>query len=113
MDIARIVLPAYSSAYPLPPPAPRLGPVSGRERIRLAYLSGDFCEHAVSLLIVQLFEIHDRSHFEVVGISFGPDDGSERRQRIWEDALRVYPGWSQYEDRASNRRIAVFVLEPV
>ena len=35
----------------------------------------------------------------------------ERRQRIWEEGLRVYPGWSQYERRASNRRIAVFVLE--
>jgi deazaflavin-dependent oxidoreductase (nitroreductase family) len=37
----------------------------------------------------------------------------ERRETIWEDALRVYPGWSQYERRASHRRIAVFVLEPV
>jgi hypothetical protein len=27
--------------------------------------------------------------------------------------LRIYPGWSQYERRAPNRRIAVFVLEPV
>lgn len=37
----------------------------------------------------------------------------DRRRRIWEEGLRVYPGWSQYEHRASNRRIAVFVLEPV
>ena len=37
----------------------------------------------------------------------------ERRQRIWSEGLRVYPGWSQYERRAVNRRIAVFVLEPV
>ena len=37
----------------------------------------------------------------------------DRRRRIWEEGLRVYPGWSQYERRASNRRIAVFVLEPV
>jgi deazaflavin-dependent oxidoreductase (nitroreductase family) len=37
----------------------------------------------------------------------------DRRQTIWDDALRVYPGWSQYERRASHRRIAVFVLEPV
>lgn len=37
----------------------------------------------------------------------------ERRARIWETGLRVYPGWSQYEVRASNREIAVFVLEPV
>jgi deazaflavin-dependent oxidoreductase (nitroreductase family) len=36
----------------------------------------------------------------------------ERRRRIWEVALRVYPGWSEYERRASHRRIAVFVLEP-
>jgi deazaflavin-dependent oxidoreductase (nitroreductase family) len=37
----------------------------------------------------------------------------DRRRRIWEEGLRVYPGWSQYERRATNRRIAVFVLEPV
>jgi len=37
----------------------------------------------------------------------------ERRQRIWDTGLRVYPGWSQYEVRASQRTIAVFVLEPV
>lgn len=37
----------------------------------------------------------------------------ERRSRIWAEGLRVYPGWSQYERRASHRRIAVFVLEPV
>ncbi len=35
----------------------------------------------------------------------------EQRRRIWEEGLRVYPGWSQYERRATNRRIAVFVLE--
>ena len=36
----------------------------------------------------------------------------EERQRIWQQGLRIYPGWSQYERRASNRRIAVFVLDP-
>jgi deazaflavin-dependent oxidoreductase (nitroreductase family) len=37
----------------------------------------------------------------------------DRRGRIWEEGLKVYPGWSQYERRASHRRIAVFVLESV
>src|SRR5579884_2626502 len=37
----------------------------------------------------------------------------ERRAAIWEDGLRVYPGFAQYERRASDRRISVFVLEPV
>lgn len=35
-----------------------------------------------------------------------------RRERIWQEGLRVYPGWSTYERRAARRRIAVFVLEP-
>jgi deazaflavin-dependent oxidoreductase (nitroreductase family) len=37
----------------------------------------------------------------------------ESRRAIWNEGLRVYPGWSQYERRASHRQIAVFVLEPV
>jgi len=36
----------------------------------------------------------------------------ERRSRIWQEGLKVYPGWSQYERRAEHRRIAVFVLDP-
>jgi deazaflavin-dependent oxidoreductase (nitroreductase family) len=37
----------------------------------------------------------------------------ERRERIWQEGLKVYPGFSQYERRASHRRLAVFVLEPL
>jgi deazaflavin-dependent oxidoreductase (nitroreductase family) len=33
------------------------------------------------------------------------------RDRIWQEALRIYPGFSVYERRASHRHIAVFVLE--
>jgi deazaflavin-dependent oxidoreductase (nitroreductase family) len=35
----------------------------------------------------------------------------EVRARIWQEGLKVYPGWTEYERRAPNRRIAVFVLE--
>ncbi len=34
------------------------------------------------------------------------------RARIWVEALKVFPGYSEYERRASNREIALFVLEP-
>jgi deazaflavin-dependent oxidoreductase (nitroreductase family) len=36
----------------------------------------------------------------------------ERRREIWQEGLRVYPGFAQYERRASHRHISVFVLEP-
>jgi len=52
------------------------------ERIRLAYISADFSDHAMSNLMVGLFEQHDRARFEVSAISFGPDRNSEMRSRL-------------------------------
>jgi len=54
----------------------------GHGKIRLAYLSADFHEHPTAYLIAELIELHDRSRFEVVGASFGPDDGSPTRTRL-------------------------------
>ena len=58
------------------------GPPSRRERVTLAYLSADFHEHATAKLATRLFELHERSRFEVIGISYGPDDGSSARRRL-------------------------------
>lgn len=54
----------------------------GHERLRIAYLSSDFCLHPVSLLTAQLFELHDRSRFEVFGFCWSPEDGSSIRGRV-------------------------------
>jgi protein O-GlcNAc transferase len=53
-----------------------------RDKIRVAYLSGDFCVHPVSILMAGVFEAHDKSRFETTAISFGPDDGSALRTRV-------------------------------
>ena len=52
------------------------------DRIRIAYLSADFREHPVSRRLARLFERHDKSRFEVMGISFGPDPDSPMRRRL-------------------------------
>jgi len=58
---------------------------SGRQRahprIRLAYLSGNFHDHAATYLISELFESHDRTRFEITGISFGPESRGVTRSR--------------------------------
>jgi len=59
---------------------PRRAPAAGR--IRLAYVSGDFRRHPVAYLIAELIERHDRARFEVLGVSYGTDDGSEERRRL-------------------------------
>jgi predicted O-linked N-acetylglucosamine transferase (SPINDLY family) len=47
-------------------------------RIRIAYFSADFRNHPVSHLTAELFEIHDRSRFEVFAFSLhrAPEDDS-------------------------------------
>jgi protein O-GlcNAc transferase len=51
-------------------------------KIRIGYLSGEFRQHATSILITQLFEMHDKSKFELFAYDNGYDDGSEIRGRI-------------------------------
>jgi protein O-GlcNAc transferase len=52
------------------------------DRIRIAYVSADFHQHATSYLMAGMFECHDKSKFEVTAISIGPQDNSEMRQRL-------------------------------
>ena len=52
------------------------------DRIRLAYLSADFGDHAVSVLLAGVFEQHDHARFETIAVSFGPDGPSEMRSRV-------------------------------
>jgi predicted O-linked N-acetylglucosamine transferase (SPINDLY family) len=53
-----------------------------RSRLRVAYLSADFLDHATARCMARVFELHDRSRFEVIGVSYGPDDGSAARARL-------------------------------
>src|SRR6516162_9934171 len=52
------------------------------DKVRIAYLSADFHRHATAYLMAELFERHDRSRFEVIGVSFGVDDKSDMRRRL-------------------------------
>lgn len=51
-------------------------------KIRIGYLSSDFRTHAVSLLTVELYELHDREKFEIYGFCFTPPDDSALRARV-------------------------------
>ena len=53
-----------------------------RERLRIAYLSADFHDHATAHLIRSLFGLHDRKEFEIYAYSFGNEDSSEYRKQI-------------------------------
>jgi protein O-GlcNAc transferase len=51
-------------------------------KLRIGYVSADFRQHPVANLVAGVFAGHDRSQFEVTGISIGPSDGSDIRRRL-------------------------------
>lgn len=62
-------------------PAPRVFGYT-HDRIRLAYVSADFRDHATSHLIAGLVERHDRAKFEVIGVYIGPPGADAWRTRM-------------------------------
>lgn len=64
---------------PTPLPAP---PKWAHEKLRIGYLSADFRWHAVSILMAEVFELHDRSRVEVYGLDYSDPTPSPMRQRV-------------------------------
>ena len=52
------------------------------KKIRIGYYSADFREHAMSYLLANLFEQHDKSKFELIAFSFGSGKNDEIKNRV-------------------------------
>ena len=52
------------------------------KKIRIGYYSADFYNHAMGQLLVNLFELHDKTKFEIFGFYFGPDVEDKINTRI-------------------------------
>lgn len=65
-------------------PGGPLAPEGGYEhdRLRIGFLSTDFCRHAMSFLVAELIEELDRDRFEVFAYDASPEDGSDIRERM-------------------------------
>lgn len=57
-------------------------PPTPRERLRIGYCSADFNQHPVAYLMAEVFELHDRTQFEIHAYSYGIDDQSPIRKRL-------------------------------
>lgn len=71
---------AWYPPIPLSNPAPAKPEPDGK--IRIAYLSADFHDHATAQLMARVFELHDHSQFIVHAISIGPDRQDAMRNRL-------------------------------
>jgi protein O-GlcNAc transferase len=66
--------------YPSRPQKAVRRPAPGPRKLRIGYLSTDYKRHPVGFLMTELIRRHDRSRFEVIGLSLGLDDKSPQRR---------------------------------
>ena len=88
----------------LPEPVLAHAPRPPSQRIHLGYLSVDLRDHPVALLAAELFELHDRSRFQVSAYSCGADDGSPMRRRL-EGAFDRFTDLCPVDDAQAARMI--------
>ena len=73
------------------------------QKIRIGYFSADFRKHPVGYLTAELYELHDRNHFEVHAFSFGKATNDEIN-------LRIKAGVDHFHDvnKMSHKEITLF-----
>jgi len=76
----------------------------GHQKLRIAYLSSDFCLHPIALLTAELFELHDRNRFEIYAYCWTREDGSAIRKRIIK-AMDHFERIDALSDEAAAKRI--------
>ncbi|MFI3223307.1 MAG: tetratricopeptide repeat protein, partial [Methylococcaceae bacterium] len=68
--------------YPVSHVLPKIQRYLQHAKIRIGYFSADFHNHATMHLMAEMFERHDKDHFEFFAFSFGPDTQDEWRQKV-------------------------------
>lgn len=86
---------------------PRKGP---REKLRIGYVCGEFREHATAMLMSGVWEQHDKSAFEIIGIDTGQPDTSARRARL-EAAFDRFVVVADISDADAALRIATLEID--
>lgn len=96
--------------FPAAPAPLWMGERYAHDRIRLAYLSADFRDHPVPILIAGVLERHDRARFETIGVSLAPDDGSAMRRRL-EASFEVFVDATGMTDRTVAEKLRAMEVD--
>jgi predicted O-linked N-acetylglucosamine transferase (SPINDLY family) len=91
-------------------PALWQGQKYAHDKIRIGYVSGELHAHPMGYLMVELFEIHDRTKFEVFAFSYGPDKPSPIRARLM-NAFDRFLDVRQKNDSEIARQITRYEID--
>jgi protein O-GlcNAc transferase len=90
-------------AMPAVTPARRADP---NGRLRIGYLSGDFCDHATTHLVAGTIEAHDRSRFEIIAYDYTPPGDDDAYRRRIKAAFDAFVPIHALSNREAAERIA-------
>ncbi len=76
----------------------------GKEKIKIAYVSADFKSHAMAYLMAEVFELHDRSRFEIFAFSLTPLNESDPM------TLRLKNTFDQFYDLSQSTDEQIYEL---
>ena len=97
-ELQRKAAEIYARArYPLNSALPKIAKRQRRNKIRIGYFSADFRDHPATYSMVEMFERHDRSKFEIIGFSFSPKRAYELKSRL-EAAFDKFIDVNSYKD---------------
>jgi predicted O-linked N-acetylglucosamine transferase (SPINDLY family) len=68
--------------YPINPALGNVPKTERSEKIRVGYFSPDFRNHATSILTAEMFELHDRSQFEIIAFSLNKREEDSMKLRL-------------------------------
>ena len=91
------------ATLPSVPLLPKIEKKQKNKKIKLGYFSADFHNHATMHLMAELFERHDKTQFELIAFSFGPDLHDEWR-------IRAKSSFDQFIDVRDKSEIEIAEL---
>ncbi|GAA4355215.1 nitroreductase family deazaflavin-dependent oxidoreductase [Angustibacter luteus] len=107
MDVAELTTRGARSGLPRQVPLCGFPTPSG-----FVVVASNFAQHAHPAWYYNLLA-HPQAELEIRGqtraVTARLTSGDERA-RLWDEAVSIYPGWTQYQQRAAHREIGVFVL---
>jgi predicted O-linked N-acetylglucosamine transferase (SPINDLY family) len=85
-----------------------LGPIPkySHPKIKVAYFSADFKDHPVAYLTAELFELHDREHFEIYAFSTRKSGPSPIRDRL----INAFDHFIEVDEQ-SDKEVALLARE--
>lgn len=99
----------WGAGLAMPPLAP--GARADAGRLRIGYLSADFCEHAVAYLVTEVLAAHDRSAVEVFAYAYRPAAPQDAWRRKVAAAVDVFVDIDALDDHAAAQRIRADGIE--